>query len=130
MEGIEKRQTTRFPTCDTIDTGDIANFIACFNYLNGLGRKACEVKGGVTFCTAGNALVGGVNVGGGTTSSYWYVKCFLIGFMPANFVVLMLLLVCSGLTTTAMSMGRSEVLKPQMEIRTWWWRPVGIPINY
>ncbi|KIJ64457.1 hypothetical protein HYDPIDRAFT_40205 [Hydnomerulius pinastri MD-312] len=64
---VEKRYTN---VCQTYSTGSVDNVIACFNYLEALGTKACGVNGdNVIMCTAGDAEVSGSNISGGPSAS-------------------------------------------------------------
>lgn len=55
------------------DAALVDDVIACFNYLESLGRQNCVVpSANVTFCTAGTAQVDGeLYDTNNTVSSYW-----------------------------------------------------------
>jgi hypothetical protein len=55
--------------------GPVSGVIACYNYLNSLGTRNCQVQGSavVQFCRSGASQAIGQSLTGNPESSYWYV---------------------------------------------------------
>lgn len=55
--------------------GPVAGVVACHNYLNRLGTKACKVPANrkvIEFCKSGGSHAIGQGVGSSAEQSYWY----------------------------------------------------------